>query len=431
MSEPATPPPTAAPGARSVPDARDSDPQRLGWMQGSPPPPAKRIRFEDGSHYRFPQYRWSFSHWRELRPTVAVSNGEAPIAPLPLALRDDLDDVRFLPLDGGAARSWAESLALNYTDGILVLHRGRVVQERYFGALTPRLAHMAFSVTKSLFGLLGALLIEDGTLDPALPVARLVPELAPSGFGDATVLQVLEMTTAVDFVEDYAALPPTLLAYQFATGLLPRPALDKGPRTLHELLPTIGKAGEHGAVMTYRTPNTDVLAWVLARASGRSPAQLLEERLWSQLGAEAEASLALDEAGTPLAGAGLNARLRDLARLGEMMRLGGMLGGRRVLPQAVVTRIVEGGDRAAFPQERYPTLPGWSYHHQWWIAHDAHGCFAARGIHGQGIYVDPRAEMVIARFASSPLAGNTLIDPVTLPAYRALGQRLVESPDSR
>jgi hypothetical protein len=97
----------------------------------------------------------------------------------------------------------------------------------------------------------------------------------------------------------------------------------------------------------------------------------------------------------------------------------------------VVARILAGGDRAAFPQERYQTLPGWSYHHQWWIAHDAHGCFAARGIHGQGVYVDPRAEMVIARFASSPLAGNTLIDPVTLPAYRALAQRLIEAPDPR
>ena len=73
-----------------------------------------------------------------------------------------------------------------------------------------------------------------------------------------------------------------------ASALLPRPAGHPGPRSLHELLPTLGKAGEHGRAMTYRTPNTDVLAWVLARVSGRSPAQLLEERLWSQLGAEAE-----------------------------------------------------------------------------------------------------------------------------------------------
>ena len=59
----------------------------------------------------------------------------------------------------------------------------------------------------------------------------------------------------------------------------------------------------------------------------------------------------------------------------------------------------------------YATLPGWSYHEQWWVSHDDHGVFMARGIHGQAIYVDPKAEMVIARFASHPLAGNVNLDP--------------------
>ena len=73
----------------------------------------------------------------------------------------------------------------------------------------------------------------------------------------------------------------------------------------------------------------------------------------------------------------------------------------------------------------YPTLPGWSYHDQWWVSHDDHGVYMARGIHGQAIYVDPAAEMVIARFASHPLAGNVNLDPLSLPAYRAIAERLV------
>ena len=71
-------------------------------------------------------------------------------------------------------------------------------------------------------------------------------------------------------------------------------------------------------------------------------------------------------------------------------------------------------------------LPGWSYHQQWWISHDDHGVFMARGIHGQAIYVDPKAEMVIARFASHPLAGNVNLDPTSLPAYRAIAEHLMQ-----
>ena len=70
-------------------------------------------------------------------------------------------------------------------------------------------------------------------------------------------------------------------------------------------------------------------------------------------------------------------------------------------------------------------LPGWSYHNFWWVSHDDHGAFTARGIHGQTIYVDPKAEMVIARFASHPLAGNVNLDPTSLPAYRAVADHLI------
>jgi len=72
-----------------------------------------------------------------------------------------------------------------------------------------------------------------------------------------------------------------------------------------------------------------------------------------------------------------------------------------------------------------PALTGWSYHNFWWVSHDDHGVFMARGIHGQAIYVDPMAEMVIARFGSHHIAGNAGIDPNSLPAYRAMAEKLM------
>ena len=107
------------------------------------------------------------------------------------------------------------------------------------------------------------------------------------------------------------------------------------------------------------------------------------------------------------------------------MRLGGHFNGQQIVPAAVVSDIRAGASREAFVKAGYATLPGWSYHNQWWISHDDHGAFMARGIHGQAIYVDPKAEMVIARFASHPLAGNVNLDPTSLPAYRAIAEHLL------
>ena len=426
VSMSASPAPTPA---APLPDARASDPAALGWMVGTPPPLERQIRWQDGSYYRFPQLRWTFSHWRELAPTRAVSRGEGPVAPLPLALRDDLDAVRVQPLGDAPPMTWAESLAVNYTDGIVVLHRGRIVYERYFGALGPRGEHLAMSVSKSFVGLLAAALVAEGRLDPQAPVSRYVPELAGSGFGDATVEQVADMTTALDFDEDYAAPGSRFLAYARAGGMFWRPPGDDSPATVAEFLRGVAKQGTHGEAFNYRSPNTDVLGWVLARVSGQSLDALLQDRLWSRLGVEADASYGVDAGGTPTAAGGLNLRLRDLARFGEMMRLDGRLDGRQVVPAAAVAAIRRGGSAAKFAATRvgYPLLPGWSYRSQWWISHDAHGVFMARGIHGQAIYVDPKAEMVIARFASHPLASNRLLDPTSLPAYRAIAEHLLRA----
>jgi hypothetical protein len=136
--------------------------------------------------------------------------------------------------------------------------------------------------------------------------------------------------------------------------------------------------------------------------------------------------MVLDTRGTALAAGGLNTRLRDLARFGEMIRRGGRFNGRQVVPTAVIDDIRRGASREAFAYGGYTTLPGWSYHNQWWISHDDHGAFMARGIHGQAIYIDPKAEMVIARYASSPKASNLLLDPTSIPAYRAVAEYLMQ-----
>src|SRR5436190_7857545 len=92
--------------APPFPDGRATDPAALGWMVGSPPPAGKTIRFADGTHYKFPQTRWAFSHMRELVPTVAVPRGTAPVSVLPRAERHDLDAVTFTPIGQSTTLTW-------------------------------------------------------------------------------------------------------------------------------------------------------------------------------------------------------------------------------------------------------------------------------------------------------------------------------------
>lgn len=395
------------------------------WMVDDPPPPERRIAFYDMSYTKFPQLRWSFSHWRQFVPTVVVPRGAGPMSALPRALRDDLDAVRFTPMNGVQPMTWAESLDANYTDGVVVLHRGRIVYERYAGALTASGQHIAHSVTKSFFGTIGAMLVAEGALDEDARVSAYLPELKDSAFGDATVRQVLDMTTAQRFSEAYA--DPTAEIWDFARagGILPWPPGYTGPKSLYEFLPTVRKQGEHGAGFAYRSTNAEVLTWLIRRVTGKPAAQVLHERIFGLLGAEQDAYIGVDPQGNAVGAGGLNLGLRDLARFGELMRLDGRWNGRQIVPASVVADIRRGGDRERFKAGGYGTLPGWSYRNQWWISHDDHGAYMARGVHGQGLYIDPKAEMVIARFGSAPWASNVFLDPTSLPAFRAMAEHLM------
>lgn len=409
-------------------DAAASDPVALGWMQGFPPADDRLIGQPDADYFSFPKLRWTVCHFRELLPTKRVSRGLGAPRPLPYALDAGIDGVRFTPSDGGAPMSWADALAANYTDGILVLHRGKVVYERYAGCLDEAGVHGAMSVTKSLTGLLAEILVAEGTLDEQARVGELIPELAASAFGNATVQQVMEMTTGIAYREDYSDPDAEVWAYSAAASPLPKPADYRGPRTYYQYLATVRPEGRHGEAFAYKTVNTDVLGWILARTTGQSLTELLSARIWSRIGTEQDAYYTVDSIGTPFAGGGLSAGLRDLARVGQLILDGGMLGGERLFPAAAIERIRAGGDRAAFARAGYRQIPGGSYRGMWWVFHNAHGAFAARGVHGQTLYIDPHAQMVIVRFASHPQAANAANDPTSLPAYQAVAEYLLGKP---
>lgn len=406
--------------------AQQSDPQHLRWMEGSPPPADKIIRLTDPDYFSFPKLRWTVCHFRDLMPTVNVSRGIGAPAIMQQKLDPAIDALTFVPLGGSQTMTWAQSLEANYTDGIIVLHKGTVIYEHYSGCLNQLGQHGAMSVTKSITGLLGEMLVAEGALDETAKVKVIVPELADSAFGDATIRQVMDMTTGLHYSEDYADPNADVWIYSAAGSPLPKPQDYQGPKTYYEYLQTVRKEGEHGVAFGYKTINSDALGWIIARVTGKSVATLLSEKIWQKMGAEQDAYYTIDSIGTPFAGGGFNAGLRDMARLGQVLLNGGVINGQRLIQEAAIASIRGGGSKEAFAKAGYSLLKGWSYRGMWWVSHNENGAYMARGVHGQALYIDPKAEMVIARFASHPQAGNAANDPTSLPAYEALAHYLLQ-----
>ena len=373
------------------------DPAKL--MQGFPPPPAYRVDALNWQQY--PQKIWSFQHTRELFPTRRLQ-AQGPVR----ALRGDVASLeRLQVVDGKTPLSWPEFLARNHIDAALVLHRGRIIDERYLNGMRPQTPHLMFSATKSMVGLMAVTAVAEGRLDPAATVGQVLPELADSAWGPATVRQVLDMTDGARFSEDYPDPSSDIYAYAAAMGWTPPEMRNAKQVGIQAMLPTV-KATEvepRGTVFRYRSPATDVACWLAARSTGRSLTQWLQERLWSQLGMEHDGNVMLDPSGTEVCFAGMSASLRDLGRIGQMLLDGGRQGDRQILPASVPAELLRGGDQAAFSRG-IPGAKDSSYRSQWWVGHGALRSFSAIGAFGQRISVFPDQGVVMVLLSSHPVS---------------------------
>ncbi len=372
------------------------------WMQGFPPPAEQRINRQDFS--TAPKNRWSLQHIRELQPTREVWRGASPVTPLPVELKDI--GTFSAPVRQGRMLSLDQFLNESHTDGFVILHRGKVIFERYMNGQQAHTQHLMFSATKSFVGMLLLTLAEEGKVDLTKRVADYVPELRDSAFGDATVQQVLDMTTSVACSEIYDDPDSDIARYGTVFGLAGEPPADySGPLRIYDYLPTLKKQGTHGEGFHYVTPNTDVLGWIIRRVTNKSVDVNLSERLWQRMGVERDGYIWLDGAGTEMAGGGLNITARDAARVGQMILQEGRFNGQQIIPQAVATRILQAGDSKAFTrfyQEDWYKNVAYAYHDQWWTFNNPHKAVSAIGIHGQYIYIDPKAGLVVVKQSSSP-----------------------------
>lgn len=389
-------------------------------MQGFPAAPEQRVTW--GNWMSPPYNRWGFRSLARLRPSIDVEAGPGPASVFPAATRS-LEGLHFESVNG-ASVSVQEHLLASHTDAFLVLKAGEVVCERYFGGQRPQDRHIMFSVTKSLIGTLGEQLVSDGVLDPALPAAHYVPELAGSAFGDASVRQLFDMAVGIDYSEVYDDPDSESSQYGYACGFQPAPAAYARYASLYEYLPSLQKKGEHGGFFHYVTATTEALAWVMERASGEScPAML--QRVWQELGCERDGYFMADPWGRGVAGAGFSATLRDMGRFGLLLANGGRHQGRQLLGADTIERIAAGADPAIYAANAdfSEWTPGASYRSQWYVFNDHSLALMAGGIHGQYLFIDWPSRVVIVKQSSLPEAVTDL-DADSVRMLRAIAAHL-------
>ena len=362
---------------------------------------------------RPPGNRWAFRHVRELIPSARVRCGQ------PRSLRrapdPHLSDVEFSD-DVGVVRRIGDYLDESFTDALVVLRDGAIALEWYADGVDPTDTHICMSVSKSVTGLLAGALTTAGLLDLDAPVERYVPEVAGSGFAGATVRQLLDMTVAIAFVEDYTP-GEDLRRYRQSTGWYPA---EDGKAGLHRYLCSIPPDGaRHGERYRYLSPNTDLLGWVLERAAGASLADALTRHVWSLIGATADADLTVDPFGASRAAGGLSVTPVDLALIGQVV----VEDGAGAIDPAFIDDLRQNGDPALWAAGEYASLlPGGTYRSLWYQPRVDPGVVVAIGIHGQHVYADSARRVVVAKHSSWPLPADDSADRVAIAASRAIAR---------
>lgn len=331
-----------------------------------------------------------------IMPHAPVRRGDTPVRALPPGTPIALDPTAYMQ---------AEKVA-----GVLVIQDGRIRLERYGLGIGPQNHWVSFSMTKSLTSTLVGTALKSGAIGSLEdPVTRYLPGLAGGGYDGVTVRQLLTMTSGVAWDEDYS--DPNSDVARF----LQEPAFD-GRDPVVTYMARLPRAHPPGTHWNYSTGETNLIGTLVAAAERRPLAQLLSERLWSRAGMQADAFWALDQGGREMGGCCVSATLRDWGRMGLMALDGGELGGEHIVPDdwfaQAVTKQAETGD------------PGEGYGFQWWTQDD--GIFAAYGIFGQTIRVDPERRLVIVLLSAWPEATGRAHSA----ARRAFIRQVVEAVDA-
>ena len=359
------------------------------------------------SNWLRPPYKhWALKNVDKLFDVGIIAKGAKTIA-----LAENLTSLADLKIEqfDGKIYGYEEHLDSNRTDGFLVLHKGKIISEKYFGNMTPTTSHNWFSMSKSLTGTTVDILAAEGKIDLEKPTLHYLPELKGSAWDGTTVQMVQNMLVGIEFDERYD--DPKSDAYKFArvSHFVEIPNLPSEFENVLDYVKSVKKGRDHDELFHYVSLNTEVLGMIITKVTGKKPSEVMSEKIWSKLGAEQNAFVVQDPNGYELVSAAINTNLRDAGRFGQMMLNDGYYNGQQIVPKVMVEKIKKGGSIEKFADsKRGKQFKNFHYTDQWW--HTDKTAFFAKGLFGQWIYVDPALDLVIVKMTTSDIPTSTEYD---------------------
>ncbi|MCW8845739.1 MAG: beta-lactamase family protein [Gammaproteobacteria bacterium] len=333
----------------------------------------------------------TFRNIDRLFPTRSVSPGAKPY-PLPVG-KDTLENFHFVSRN--KQYDLYDFLSLNRVSGILVVKDGETRFEKYLLGNSAQTRWMSMSVVKSITATLVGMAIRDGYiggLDDL--ITDYLPRLKDSAYTGVSVRNLLQMASGVAWNETYTDPSSDRRAMLEAQ-------IAQQPGGILNLMAGLATAARPGARWNYSTGETQVVGALVAAATGKHVADYLAEKIWMPFGMESSANWWLESPdGLEIGGSGLSATLRDYARFGLFMLNDGVIDGKPTLPDGWIAEATTPKVIAGEPVE---------YGYMWWPLD--RGAYAAIGIFGQFIYVNPSENLVVAMWSAQPKpVGTDVID---------------------
>lgn len=293
----------------------------------------------------------------------------------------------------GEQRLLSKELEHYKTDGLIVLHNGNLLYENYWNNNSANSKHIAFSVTKSFVSALVGIALDEGLIDNIEdPITKYLPDFKGTGYEGVRIKDILQMSSGVDFNEDYADPKSDINRFGRATA--------RGS-SFRDFAKSLERGREPGTYHHYVSIDTQVLGFLLAEVTGMPLKEYLYKKIWNKIGMEDDAFFIVDNNGVEMALGGLNATLRDYAKFGELYLNRGKWNGEQVVPASWVDASHTTDGPHLKPGESELSSSPWGYGLQWWVPGFPDTDYTASGVYNQYIYIDPLTNVVIAKTSSN------------------------------
>ena len=366
----------------------------LPMLSACQPDPAADQRAEfTGSLFTGVEQHENFNRLKDIFPTNHTTASPDP-TPFPTG------ELLTLPegyMYQGVCRSTLQLLDELRTAALYVVQDGTVRHEQYQLTGGQDVHWMSFSMGKSFVSALIGIALDEGLIGSVeQPITQYVPELVGSAYDGVRIKDVLQMSSGARWNEDYSDPDSDIMRYAqvWASGA-----------SFDDFTATLVREREPGTYNYYNSTDTQALGMLLARATGRSLTQYLQEKLWHPMGMEYDAYWVTDDAGMEMAAGGLQVTARDYAKLGQLyLQQGNWQGKQLVSAQWVQDSLT--ADAPHLQAQAHPEFPV-GYGYQWWLPQSDEGEFAALGIYNQMIFVNPARNLVTVMLSANPRYGLT------------------------